>query len=100
MSDLARTPPHYKNKKIEHWDVVWAWKLDYLLGCATKYMSRHMEKGTPLLDIEKSIIYTVKYFERLITEAFHNATSQEEAEKLRAKAAQYGITLPEFPNKP
>ena len=98
MSDAARTPQHYKGKAIEHWDVVEAWGLDYLLGCATKYMSRHKEKGTPLLDIEKAIIYTTKYFDRLITEAFHNAKSQEEADALRAKAAQYGISLPDFPD--
>lgn len=98
MSDLARDPAHYKNKKIEHWDVVEAWGLDYLLGCATKYMSRHKEKGTALLDIEKAVVYTLKYYERILTKAFHEAKDQQEAERLRKKAAEWGIQLPDFPN--
>lgn len=53
----ATNPAHYKNKKIEHWDVVEDWRLDYLLGNCTKYISRYRDKGNPLQDLEKAAVY-------------------------------------------
>lgn len=94
--NTAENPQHYKNKNIEHWDVAEDWNLDYLLGCATKYMSRHMDKGTPILDIEKSIVYTKRYLAKLIRSEYHKAVEAKDAdaiEKLTAKAEEHGVAL-------
>ena len=61
-------PSHYNKSKMQHWDVVEDWGLDYLIGCATKYLSRAGKKSSAHLDdsdkeiqdLEKSIVYIKK----------------------------------------
>lgn len=65
-------PAHYKNKQIEHWDVVDAWKLDYLLGNCTKYISRYQEKGTPLVDLKKARVYLDRKIKQMENETYDN----------------------------
>lgn len=49
---------HYKSQ-YQHWDLVLELKLDYLTGCATKYISRHRKKNG-LQDLEKARHYLEK----------------------------------------
>ena len=48
---------HYKSG-YQHWDFVITHELHYLLGCATKYLTRR--KGNRHEDLEKSIHYLEK----------------------------------------
>lgn len=50
---------HYKTGQLEHWDLL---PPAYLLGCASKYVSRHMEKGGRQ-DLEKAVHYCEKFAE-------------------------------------
>ena len=52
---------HYKTGGLEHWDLMHP---AYLLGCASKYVSRHAQKGGRQ-DLEKAIHYCEKYAERI-----------------------------------
>ena len=72
MDNPQEHPPHYNKGKIEHWDVVEDWGLDYLLGNCTKYIARHMHKGTKIADIEKAIVYLEKYLEILRAEEYEH----------------------------
>lgn len=49
---------HYKSE-YQHWDFVIDTGLHYLLGCATKYISRH-EKKNGAEDLKKAIHYINK----------------------------------------
>lgn len=48
-------PAHYAHGKIQPWDVIKDWKLDYFSGNAMKYVCRHEHKGKPVEDLEKAI---------------------------------------------
>lgn len=61
-------PAHYAHGKLEPWDVVKDWSLDYFTGCAVKYICRHKHKGTPEQDIQKAIDYLVEYKKTLSKE--------------------------------
>ena len=50
---------HYKGSRIEHWDLMHP---AYLLGCASKYVSRHKKKNGRE-DLEKAIHYCEKFQE-------------------------------------
>jgi hypothetical protein len=63
--ELGTAPAHYTHGKIEPWDVVKDWGLDYFTGCAMKYVCRHKHKGTPVQDIQKAIDCLIKYKENL-----------------------------------
>jgi hypothetical protein len=52
---------HYKTGGLEHWDL---FGVEYLVGCATKYIARWRKKGTPMLDLEKGLHYAEKIKER------------------------------------
>lgn len=54
---------HYMSRDYQHWDFVTDIKLPYLLGVATKYVSRHKEKNGKQ-DLEKSLHYIDKAEER------------------------------------
>jgi len=55
---------HYKKTgAVQHWDLVHIYKLDYLLGCATKYLSRWPLKGTPVQDARKAKHFFEKWLE-------------------------------------
>lgn len=49
---------HYKSE-FQHWDLVIKLHLDYLAGCATKYIARHKKKNGRQ-DLEKSLHYIDK----------------------------------------
>lgn len=54
---------HYKGEgKVEHWDIVAQWNLDYFQGQITKYIMRWKSKGG-LQDLEKARHFLDKYIE-------------------------------------
>lgn len=59
---------HYKTGGVEHWDLFGP---EYLIGCASKYVARHMEKDGRR-DLEKSIHYCEKLAECLGTKTLTN----------------------------
>lgn len=53
---------HYKNGKLEHWDLIERYGVGYLEGCATKYISRHHSKAGRQ-DVQKADHYVQKLLE-------------------------------------
>lgn len=54
---------HYKGEgKVEHWDIVAQWGLDYFQGQITKYVMRWRAKGG-IQDLEKARHFLDKYIE-------------------------------------
>lgn len=53
---------HYKSLSPEPWDVIWAWKRDYLVGSAIKYLSRWESKGG-IEDLRKAVHFINKRIE-------------------------------------
>lgn len=54
--DMVNSPPHYADKRIECIDYIDDTVPDsysYNFGNAIKYLSRHMNKGKPVQDLEK-----------------------------------------------
>ncbi len=44
----------------QHWDLMDRWDMEYLPATASKYVVRYDRKGTPVLDLQKSISYLQK----------------------------------------
>lgn len=61
---------HYKTGGIEHWDLFGP---EYLIGCASKYVARHMEKNGRE-DLEKAIHYCEKMGEVLQGQKYVSST--------------------------
>jgi hypothetical protein len=55
--DEIKKPAHYNRGKVEVWDFILDQGLEYLDGCAMKYIARHRHKGTPVKDLKKAIAY-------------------------------------------
>jgi len=53
---------HYKTEGIAHWDLITDNDVPYLVGCATKYLTRFRKKNG-LQDLEKALHYTEKLIE-------------------------------------
>jgi hypothetical protein len=53
---------HYRSD-LQHWDVVEQYGIGYLEGCGSKYVARWQKKGTPLLDLNKSLHFAEKTIE-------------------------------------
>lgn len=54
---------HYKKYgDLQPWDVIVAWKMDYLTGTALKYIARWKDKGG-IKDLEKAIHFLEKQIE-------------------------------------
>lgn len=64
-NDTQHGGTHYKDREYQHWDWVCDVGLPYLIGCATKYISRWREKGGHL-DLRKAVHYIEKAQERKI----------------------------------
>jgi hypothetical protein len=60
-------PHHYggKNNPYEAIKVIEAWKLDFCIGNAVKYISRAGKKQNEIEDLEKAIWYIKRKVERL-----------------------------------
>ena len=69
MHDAVKRPSHYTSGKIEVWDAITAWGLDYCRGNVVKYMARAGKKGdrdTELEDLRKAKAYVEKAIDILI----------------------------------
>jgi len=62
VNDMQIGGTHYRNKYI-HWDFVCDTYMPYLLGCATKYVSRWRDKNG-VEDLRKALHYLAKAEER------------------------------------
>lgn len=59
---------HYKKGgAVQHWDFVDRNELDYLTGCATKYIARNRFKHpSPIKDLEKAQHYIDKIYDQVV----------------------------------
>lgn len=55
---------HYRSE-YQHWDFIEDWNLTYLIGCATKYVTRAYKKNGKQ-DLEKALHYIDKMKERYL----------------------------------
>lgn len=55
---------HYRKTKINSFEVIDDWELDFYLGNVLKYIQRHKHKGTPKDDMKKAIVYLNEYYEK------------------------------------
>lgn len=62
-NDIQVGGDHYKKREYQHWDWVSDIGLHYLLGCASKYVSRWRDKNGRQ-DLEKALHYLAKARER------------------------------------
>lgn len=62
-NDAVDNPQHYRRYKIQHWDVVADWGMNYYIGSATKYLARLGAKDTPINELRKAKRYLEKYLE-------------------------------------
>ena len=54
---------HYSKHKIQPWDIIDEWELDYYLGNVIKYVLR--DKDNQVIDLKKAIHYLEKKIELL-----------------------------------
>ncbi len=64
VSDKINHPDHYTAGKIEVYDFIEAWNLDFSIGNVVKYVARAPYKGTKLDDLKKAKWYLEKAIER------------------------------------
>jgi len=57
MKEQVNHPEHYSSNGIEAIDVIDAYKLNFNLGNAIKYILRAEKKGNKKIDLEKSVWY-------------------------------------------
>lgn len=62
--DEIALPKHYNHGQIQVWDFIVDQQLDYLAGCAVKYLCRYRHKGTPIKDLKKAQAYLGKLIEQ------------------------------------
>jgi hypothetical protein len=62
--DNVNHPSHYTQGKIEVWDFIVDQKMDYLRGCALKYICRAPYKDDYVEDLKKAIAYLNKAIEQ------------------------------------
>lgn len=77
MADLINHPAHYTHGKIEVWDAIEDWRLDYFTGNVVKYIARAAHKGAELQDLRKARAYLDKRITQL---------EQVQQERLRPSA--------------
>ena len=85
---------HYqKYGKLQHWDIVAYFNLDYFQGCISKYLFRYKDKGG-IQDLEKAKHYLEKYIELLKAEEHSNTPTSLKtrtvAEVVRARGTIAG----------
>lgn len=61
--DRVVHPDHYNVGRIEVWDAIVAWKLDFLLGNVIKYVARAGHKENRVEDLRKAEQYIEKAIE-------------------------------------
>lgn len=72
---------HYRRTGMQHWDLMVALRAPYLVGCLTKYVERHGEKGGRQ-DLDKAIHYAEKRHEEVRGSPDSRNMAQEAQERL------------------
>lgn len=69
--EAVHHPAHYggEDNTYEAIKVIEAWNLDFCLGNAVKYISRHEHKGVPLQDLKKARWYLDRRIAQMEAEA-------------------------------
>lgn len=62
--DPVERPSHYAHSRIEVWDAIDAWGLNYFLGNVVKYVARADRKGNAEEDLLKAAAYIGKELRR------------------------------------
>ena len=65
---------HYKTGGVQHWDLVHDYRVPYLAGNATKYLTRFRNKNG-VQDLEKSMHYVDKMLEKASVETLYATCS-------------------------
>ena len=73
---------HYKARKIEAWDVIECWGLDFNLGNVVKYIARHgtVRSRKRREDLLKAVHYLVRYalsVDPTLSDDIHNYVEDE-----------------------
>jgi len=70
LNENISKPKHYTFGKIEVWNAIEDWKLDYFSGCAVKYIARagRKDKAKEIEDLQKAVAYLNKKIKRLENE--------------------------------
>lgn len=82
---------HYNKGALQHWDVVHEYKIDYLRGCASKYLLRWREKNGRE-DVLKALHYLEKWAE-ITTPLFQ--TLGAPGDVIRSLCESHGLPDPE-----
>lgn len=80
---------HYKSLQPEPWDVIMAWKRDYLVGSAIKYLARWEQKGG-IADLHKAVHFLQKRIE---------LAEQERPPETEVEARLRGMVIAEVPRR-
>jgi len=51
---------HYRRSGLQHWDIMAMLHADYFTGCASKYITRLMDKDDPLTNLKKARHFLAK----------------------------------------
>ncbi|CAB4125059.1 SaV-like [uncultured Caudovirales phage] len=67
--DIIKFPKHYNSSSIQPIDAIEAWKLDFRLANAVKYLARAGKKDPNKLkeDLEKAVWYIQRYIDKECT---------------------------------
>ena len=88
---------HYKSA-YQHWDLVIKHNLHYLLGCASKYITRR--KSNRIEDLEKAVHYIEKAIEAKIRPAYLPDDLEMTLDKIREDVGKFamdnGLSYREF----
>jgi hypothetical protein len=57
MTDLVNHPPHYSSGRFGVECIAFARYMTFPAGNAFKYIWRHADKGNPVQDLEKALVY-------------------------------------------
>lgn len=65
-NDIIKWPKHYNTSSIQPIDAIEAWKLDFRLANAVKYLARAGKKDPNKLkeDLEKAVWYIQRYIDK------------------------------------
>lgn len=76
-------PLHYTYGRIECWDAIAAWGLDFFAGNVVKYVVRAQHKGAELEDLAKAQAYLKKLIALRQAASVANIRSSEDSHSLR-----------------
>lgn len=100
-NDIQPGGDHYKgdgSAQFQHWDFIHEARLDWCGANATKYIARWWKKGTPTLDLQKTIHYLQKRQEQGIACRLGFTLPYETGSAMQAKQRwiDEGAGVPEY----